>query len=172
MNGLGGMLAQTAGPIVSNTWFPPEERIRATAIASLSSSLGLATSYIVGPLIVSDLSNVTFNGKFSTTETNREIMKKEIRFLLILELGMAMLIFIAATAYFPNKPKIPPSLSASLPKSNFFSSFRILFFNKNFVVILTVAASVTGIYSGWSAVLALNFQDHGLPLSQVCCIVL
>lgn len=168
MNGLGGMLAQTAGPIVSNTWFPPEERITATAVASLSSSLGLATSYIIGPLIVSDLSNVTLNGKLSATEANIEIMKEQIRFLLIIELGLAVLIFIAATVYFPNKPKIPPSLSASLPKSNFISSFRILFFNKNFMVILIVAASVTGIYSGWSAVLALNFQDHGLPLSQVC----
>ena len=38
---------------------------------------------------------------------------------------------------------------------------------KEFWLLMIIASSVTGVYSGWSAVLALNFQDNGLPLTQV-----
>lgn len=42
----------SAGPFLSTTWFAPDQRATATAVATLFSYLGGAASFIVGPLIV------------------------------------------------------------------------------------------------------------------------
>lgn len=42
----------SAGPYLSTTWFAPDQRATATAVASLFSYLGGAASFIVGPLVV------------------------------------------------------------------------------------------------------------------------
>lgn len=42
----------SAGPFLSTTWFAPDQRATATAVASLFSYLGGAASFVVGPLIV------------------------------------------------------------------------------------------------------------------------
>jgi len=165
-NALGGMLAQAAGPFISNTWFPPNERTTATAIASLSSPLGVAISYILGPLMVPDLP-ITKNA--NVTSSNITQMKDGIQHLMYLECGVTCSLFIVALIYFPNKPLHPPSLSAAMPKIKFFDGFKRLLRNKDFWLILFVAASITGVYSGWSAILTLNFQDHGLNVTQIDC---
>lgn len=52
MNGLAGPTIMSAGPFLSTTWFAPDQRATATAVASLFSYLGGAASFIVGPLVV------------------------------------------------------------------------------------------------------------------------
>lgn len=52
LNGLAGPTIMSAGPFLSTTWFPPDQRATATAVASLFSYLGGAASFIVGPLVV------------------------------------------------------------------------------------------------------------------------
>lgn len=52
LNGLAGPTIMSAGPYLSTTWFAPDQRATATAVASLFSYLGGATSFIVGPLVV------------------------------------------------------------------------------------------------------------------------
>ena len=43
------------GPsLLSVTWFPPHQRTTATAIASTSLGFGIALSFIVGPLMLSE----------------------------------------------------------------------------------------------------------------------
>lgn len=42
----------SAGPFLSTTWFAPDQRATATALASLFSYLGGAASFLVGPLAV------------------------------------------------------------------------------------------------------------------------
>lgn len=42
----------SAGPFLSTTWFAPDQRATATAVASLFSYLGGAASFVVGPLVV------------------------------------------------------------------------------------------------------------------------
>lgn len=41
-----------AAPFLSTTWFSPDERATATAIASLLNYLGSAAAFLVGPLVV------------------------------------------------------------------------------------------------------------------------
>lgn len=52
LNGLAGPTLMSAGPYLSTTWFAPDQRATATAVASLFSYLGGAASFVVGPLVV------------------------------------------------------------------------------------------------------------------------
>lgn len=52
LNGLAGPTIMSAGPFLSTTWFAPDQRATATAVATLFSYLGGATSFLVGPLVV------------------------------------------------------------------------------------------------------------------------
>ena len=52
LNGLAGPTIMSAGPLLSTTWFAPDQRATATAVASLVSYLGSACSFIMGPLLV------------------------------------------------------------------------------------------------------------------------
>lgn len=52
LNGLAGPTIMSAGPFLSTTWFAPDQRATATAVASLFCYLGGAASFLVGPLVV------------------------------------------------------------------------------------------------------------------------
>lgn len=52
LNGLAGPTIMSAGPFLSTTWFGPDQRATATAVASLFAYLGGAVSFLVGPLLV------------------------------------------------------------------------------------------------------------------------
>lgn len=41
-----------APPLVSSTWFPPNQRATATAISSLTSYVGISISFGVGPFVL------------------------------------------------------------------------------------------------------------------------
>lgn len=41
-----------APPLVSSTWFPPNQRATATAISSLMSYVGISISFGVGPFVL------------------------------------------------------------------------------------------------------------------------
>lgn len=55
LNGLAGPVTQAAPTVVSATWFPPEQRTTSTAVAALCGSLGVAMSFVIGPLVVKDI---------------------------------------------------------------------------------------------------------------------
>lgn len=52
LNGLAGPTIMSAGPLLSTTWFGPDQRATATAIASLIGYLGSAGAFLIGPLVV------------------------------------------------------------------------------------------------------------------------
>ena len=54
-NGVAGPVTQAAPTLLSSTWFPSEQRTTATAVAALCGSLGIAVSFMIGPLVVTDV---------------------------------------------------------------------------------------------------------------------
>lgn len=54
-NGFAGPVTQAAPTLLSSTWFPSEQRTTATAVAALCGSLGIAVSFMIGPLVVTDV---------------------------------------------------------------------------------------------------------------------
>ena len=55
LNGLAGPVTQAAPTLLSSTWFPSEQRTTSTAVAALCGSLGVAISFVIGPLVVTDV---------------------------------------------------------------------------------------------------------------------
>ena len=55
LNGLAGPVTQAAPTLLSSTWFPSEQRTTSTAVAALCGSLGVAISFVIGPLVVKDI---------------------------------------------------------------------------------------------------------------------
>ena len=53
--GLAGPVLMAAPPLVSAVWFPPHQRTTSTAYLSATAYLGIAVSFLIGPLIVTDL---------------------------------------------------------------------------------------------------------------------
>ena len=51
-NDLAAPVAMGAPPLVSSTWFPPNQRATATAISSLTSYVGISISFGVGPFVL------------------------------------------------------------------------------------------------------------------------
>ena len=52
LNDLAAPVAMGAPPLVSSTWFPPNQRATATAISSLMSYVGISVSFGVGPFVL------------------------------------------------------------------------------------------------------------------------
>lgn len=87
LNGLAGPVTQAAPTLLSSTWFPSEQRTTATAVAALCSSLGVAISFVIGPLVVTDIKleldsmrpdkgNLTRNQRFALFPSFFSVMKK------------------------------------------------------------------------------------------------
>lgn len=58
----------SAGPFLSTTWFAPDQRATATALATLFSYLGGAASFLVGPLAVPAPNNTAAGSKAAGSE--------------------------------------------------------------------------------------------------------
>ena len=83
-------------------------------------------------------------------------------YLLTLALTSTVL-FLALVAYFPSKPNVPPSQSASedVLRPSFTKSVRRLVTSKN-AILANVALSLScGTFGAWAAVMTINFQPLG-----------
>ncbi|KAM9287069.1 solute carrier family 49 member 4 [Morus bassanus] len=153
LNGLAGPTVMNAAPFLSTTWFSPDERATATAIASLLSYLGAAGAFLVGPLVVPSPNGTSH--LLLVSQSNTEHIKDRIEAVLYAEFGMVSLIFSAALAYFPSRPPFPPSVAAASQRLSYRRSFCRLLSNFRFLMIALAYAIPLGVFSGWSGVLDL-----------------
>lgn len=57
LNGFAGPVSMSIGPVVSATWFPPDQRATATALISVSNYGGCALMFVLGPILVHSAPN-------------------------------------------------------------------------------------------------------------------
>ncbi|XP_027020506.1 solute carrier family 49 member 4 [Tachysurus fulvidraco] len=151
LNGLAGPTLMSAGPLLSTTWFAPDQRATATAVASLVGYLGAACSFLIGPLAVpapNDTHTVT-----SFTQWDPEHIRDRIQYVLYAELGMIAVLFAVVLHYFPSRPPIPPSVAAASQRLSYRSSICRLLSNLRFLMIALAYSVPTGVVAGWSGVL-------------------
>ncbi|CDQ69080.1 unnamed protein product [Oncorhynchus mykiss] len=125
LNGLAGPTIMSAGPLLSTTWFAPDQRATATAVASLVSYLGAACSFIVGPLLVpapNDTTRAMVNQADVSTDTQMNHIRDRIQLVLYAEFGVVAMLFAAVLLYFPSRPPIPPSVAAASQRLSYRSS--------------------------------------------------
>ncbi|XP_070536562.1 solute carrier family 49 member 4 homolog isoform X2 [Ptychodera flava] len=156
--GLAGPVIMAGPPLISVTWFPPQERTTATAISSVCAYFGLAASFLLGPLIVQDLhdnstgiitvgpmnnEDLGVSDDISQTEIN------EIWHLMYIECGMQGLLFLMTIIYFPTKPPLPPSISAGTQRIDFKSGIFKLAKHLQFWCIGLAYGIPSGIFNAW-----------------------
>ncbi|XP_069011083.1 solute carrier family 49 member 4 [Embiotoca jacksoni] len=150
INGLAGPTTISAGPFLSTTWFAPDQRATATAVASLFCYLGSAAAFVVGPLVV-PASNDTQAG--TTLTYSNDSIRDRIQLIMYAELAVIAVLFAAILFYFPTRPPMPPSVAAASERLSYRSSICRLVSNVRFVMIALAFAVPTGVISGWSGVL-------------------
>ncbi|XP_071211424.1 solute carrier family 49 member 4-like [Salvelinus alpinus] len=156
LNGLAGPTIMSAGPLLSTTWFAPDQRATATAVASLVSYLGAACSFIVGPLLVpapNDTTRAMVNRAIVSTDTQMNHIRDRIQLVLYAEFGVVAMLFAAVLLYFPSRPPMPPSVAAASQRLSYRSSICRLLSNFRFLMIALAYAVPTGVVAGWSGVL-------------------
>ncbi|KAM5153170.1 solute carrier family 49 member 4 [Mantella aurantiaca] len=152
LNGFAGPTAMNAAPFLSTTWFSPDERATATAIASMLNYLGGACAFLIGPLVV-PAPNGTAIGLLSKEHVGP--IRDRIEAVMYAEFGMISVVFIAVAAYFPARPPLPPSIAAASRRLSYRSSIWKLLSNVRFLMIALAYAIPLGFYAGWSGVLDL-----------------
>lgn len=159
--------------VLSATWFPPNERMTATAIATLASYLGSAASYVVGPNLVPDVEygNITYQAghgididklRRNMSQEHMHLLLKRIDEYLLLEAVMIGILFFAVWIYFPAKPPSPPSLSSAAGRVEFIPGAKLLLRNRHFWLLLLVFSVSNGVNWGWSSVQDLIFSGVGI----------
>jgi len=92
--------------------------------------------------------------------------RNEIMWLLYVEFGINIILFIFVLGYFPDKPSIPPSISAHHERDDFFEGTKQLIRSPSFWTLCMVYGVTTGVYSGWGAVLNVNLSGFGVSQDE------
>ncbi|XP_072029151.1 solute carrier family 49 member 4-like isoform X2 [Amphiura filiformis] len=178
--GLSAPLIQAGPPLVSAVWFPPHQRTTSTAFLSAMTYMGIACSFLIGPLIVSDVDHKnstavipivnesiygSYEGNKPTTTMTTIIPSvahdhiQEINRLLYIEAGFMAILFIMTLVYFPAKPPTPPSASAETRREDFRAGARILLTSSQFWLPALCYSISTGVYDAWGTQLNAVFNS-------------
>ncbi|XP_035677105.1 solute carrier family 49 member 4 homolog [Branchiostoma floridae] len=171
-NGCGAPVMMAAPPLISATWFPPEQRTTATAIAGLLGNVGCALSYVIGPLAVYQPEEVT---NHTRNHSNALIRFSRVWFdgctvsrhcYVLTEFGLTAMLFLAIVVYYPACPPSPPSLSASISRLNFVSGVKGLVTNGTFWLVCLSYGMVQGTFGGWGNILDVNVSPYNVTQVQ------
>lgn len=168
--GIGGPVSMAVPPIFSATWFPPHQRTTATAIGALLNLLGIALSFFVGPAFVAEVpfSNVTNGLTFAANVTDLSNSTditpyyEDIYRLMWFEWALIFALTVLACVYFPNKPTLPPSLSAAQPKGDLLKGLRAIIRVPSFWLIALPYGIGAGCFSTYGTQLNSIFKKFDL----------
>jgi len=137
-----GPVAMAIGPVVSAAWFPPNQRTTATAICAVSNYGGCAGTYLFGPMIVNENSDV----------------QTRLRIYMVGECLLAGLLLIGAVCM-PAKPPFPPSASAQVSRTMMRNGLLKLSRQPSFWAIAVSYGLISGFLGAWGSMLAPNMQN-------------
>ncbi|EGD76858.1 hypothetical protein PTSG_08206 [Salpingoeca rosetta] len=149
LNGLGGPVAMAMGPTLSAAWFPANERVLATGICATFNYIGVAFSFLIGPLVVKQPGD-----RFDRNTTAYQFM-----WYMWGEALWCTVCLLCVLIYFPNKPPTPPTLSASTKRVSFISGLLQILRSKSFWSVGAAYGVMTGVFTGWSAYLLPNLEN-------------
>ncbi|CAH1778276.1 unnamed protein product [Owenia fusiformis] len=180
LNALAGPLLFAGPVVVSAVWFPIHEQTRAVAIGTTAGTVGMAMSFILGPLLVRDIAvcNQTSIPKHQSlgaiyrdpqydfidnstspvcpivNRTDLTGARKDIQKLMYIEWCYSGVLLLLALLYFPKQPPTPPSIAAGTQRTNFTQGLKAIVKNKKFWLIALPYGLPMGFYGVWS-----NFID-------------
>ncbi|XP_068589866.1 solute carrier family 49 member 4 [Cebidichthys violaceus] len=122
LNGLAGPTIMSSGPFLSTTWFAPDQRATATAVASLFCYLGSAASFLVGPLAVPAPNRTGAASATIVAAVSVSSIRDRIQLVMYAELTVIAVLFATVLLYFPSRPPMPPSVAAASQRLSYRSS--------------------------------------------------
>ncbi|XP_012062861.1 PREDICTED: feline leukemia virus subgroup C receptor-related protein 2-like [Atta cephalotes] len=135
-------------------WFPPTQLSTATSLSIFGNQLGVALSFLLGPIIVKNHNNLDDIGKDLSRLCWMIAIVCTIAFALVLTL-------------FQNGPKLPPSKTRALQKMNrtkkrekFMEPIKRLYRNKNFIMLCNSYGLNIGVFNVMSTLLNQIFLAH------------
>nr|XP_039267323.1 solute carrier family 49 member 4 homolog isoform X2 [Styela clava] len=195
LSAIAGCPVLGAAPLISNTWFPPNERVFATSCMVLIGNIGNAASFLIGPAIVNRPNNCTGGQNLSTTthatytdrnevmtnvtlapivpltttscSDNTEEMRKQIKYYLYGEFAIAVLILVSIVISFQNKPDVPPSVSAGIERLDILAGLKTLSKKYSFWVVTISFALACGAFYGWFGIVTVLMTPHNVSETEV-----
>lgn len=186
--GIAGVMALAAPPYISALWFPPNQRTTATGIPNIMNQLGMSGSFLLGPLIVSQpvgpspdphpgvnttLSPSLVFGRtgeawLSSNGTSQaDLIQQQIFKLLYIDAAICVVLFLMVCVYFPSRPPLPPSPSASASSSvSFLQGLRLAFRNRDLACIVITYSLSQGIMGSWFGVMDINLSSLGVTENE------
>lgn len=152
-------------PLVSSTWFPPNERTTATAIGTLAANFGAALAFFIGPSMIPKTFDNSGNSNLNLTDKEIRLIEVRLGYYFYLQTGLAALLFGCLAVYFPAEPPLPPSIAAVTRKGTEISykeGFKLLIRNRSYWLLVFVLAASFGIYFGWTSVLDVAVQPFNI----------
>ena len=128
-------------PLLSATWFPPTERVAATAIGYISQSVGIAVAFLLCPFIVTSAERIPALNRLQAV------------------LGA---LCVAVAAFFPKQPARAPSASAGAAKHSFFAGLRVLLRHRPYLLLALLSSLTTGVPAAFQ-----GFLDQYLTAGNV-----
>lgn len=162
---LPSFIANGAPPLVSTTWFPPNERTTATAIGALAANFGAALAFFIGPTMIPRTFDNSNDNKFNLTDKDIRFIEVRLMDYFYLQTGLAAFLFLCVVVYFPAKPPLPPSIAALKRKTTeigYLEGIKTLISNRSYWFLVFVFAASFGIYFGWTSVLDLAVQPFNI----------
>lgn len=166
LNGIPSIVVTAAPPLVSATWFPPQERVTATSISQMVNNIGTGLAFLLGNLMVDEPSSNTTS---TPSNSSLVIVKEEVQHYLLLLSGPAIATFLLCALYFPSKPPSPPSRSAEEARLDFWPGAKQLLRNPNSWGIAIVWAVPQAVWNNWCALLVVSLTKielHGEFLTE------
>ncbi|XP_069113459.1 solute carrier family 49 member 4 homolog isoform X2 [Argopecten irradians] len=180
LNGIAGTVPFAGPPLLAALWFPPDQRATATATSSVFNYGGVAVAFILGPGLVSsphyqhEIINRTELSLIPTTDatlnktilTNFDTLQNEIMRLMYIECGYAALLLLLVIIYFPDKPPLPPSTTASIERVEYKKALVKICKNGNLWLIAMAYAVPAGVYGVYGSVFDVILNPVGVPQSE------
>ncbi|XP_033733340.1 solute carrier family 49 member 4 homolog isoform X2 [Pecten maximus] len=180
LNGIAGTVPFAGPPLLAALWFPPDQRATATATSSVFNYAGVAVAFIIGPQLVSSPQyrhEITNRTEFSLTPTtdatlnrtiltNFDTLENEIMRLMYIECGFAALLLLLVLIYFPDKPPLPPSTTASMERVEYKKALLKMSKNGNLWLIAMAYAVPAGVYGVYGSVFDVILNPVGVAQSE------
>ncbi|XP_068669876.1 solute carrier family 49 member 4-like isoform X2 [Montipora foliosa] len=162
---LPSFIANGGPPLVSSIWFPPDERITATAIGTLAANVGCALAFLIGPEMMPKTFESSDHVKLNFTHKQLHLLETKIIHYFYVQIGLSAFLFLCVIIYFPSKPPLPPSIAAMKKRTTetgYKQGFGMLWNNTSYWLLILGYSLSFGIYFGWTSVLDVAVEPFNV----------